>query len=178
MTCYPTCYRTPIWSSLASFVRENPHAILCTQKRPVQRERSAFALYFALLSYTEAPVGIEPTVGDLQSPALPLGDGAFVSDVPSEVRVAAAPARVGQSIPGHRGSVAKRRKVAALRAPASRRHSRRDSRNFRASASLHPKASRALHISDCAFTGAFMSLFCCAQFSVCISTRCASRSSR
>lgn len=24
----------------------------------------------------EAPVGIEPTVGDLQSPALPLGDGA------------------------------------------------------------------------------------------------------
>ncbi len=26
---------------------------------------------------SEAPVGIEPTVGDLQSPALPLGDGAL-----------------------------------------------------------------------------------------------------
>lgn len=27
---------------------------------------------------SEAPLGIEPTMGDLQSPALPLGDGAEV----------------------------------------------------------------------------------------------------
>ncbi len=30
-----------------------------------------------VLKRAEAPVGIEPTVGDLQSPALPLGDGAM-----------------------------------------------------------------------------------------------------
>ena len=29
-------------------------------------------------AHSEAPVGIEPTVGDLQSPALPLGDGALL----------------------------------------------------------------------------------------------------
>ncbi len=33
-------------------------------------------MLFVLTSFSEAPVGIEPTVGDLQSPALPLGDGA------------------------------------------------------------------------------------------------------
>ncbi len=49
------------------------------------KERAApkgAALFFELktqdpeLQLSEAPVGIEPTVGDLQSPALPLGDGA------------------------------------------------------------------------------------------------------
>ena len=33
-------------------------------------------MLYVLASFSEAPVGIEPTVGDLQSPALPLGDGA------------------------------------------------------------------------------------------------------
>ena len=47
-----------------------------TQKRSVHRERSASASKILQSSFTEAPVGIEPTVGDLQSPALPLGDGA------------------------------------------------------------------------------------------------------
>ncbi len=66
----------PSRPQLAPSRRDHTDQVSDTQKRSVQRERSASARCFALLSYSEAPVGIEPTVGDLQSPALPLGDGA------------------------------------------------------------------------------------------------------
>ena len=99
-------------------------------------------------------------MGDLQSPALPLGDGAFDVPFQDRGRVAATPCSGGAIYPGPSviGSEAAQRDGHVYTSSLFR--TRHDSRNSDSTALVQPATLDAEIIIYCAFTGALMSRYC------------------